>query len=275
MRRPEITYACEGMPTGPDLAEQLIERLVAAARADERIVGVTLGGSTASGETDEFSDVDTVIVCEQDGQRELLASAREFAAGLGPLLAAFTGEHVGEPRLLICLYGPPLLHVDLKFVTIADLAERVEDGIVVWERDGAVSRAIARSPAAWPGPDPQWIEDRFWVWVHYAATKIGRGELFECLDALALLRAAVLGPLLAQRGGRRPQGVRRIERYAPDEVPALAATIGDHTKAGCIAALENAIALYRRLRDAPGAPEIQRRTEAESASVAYLAALET
>jgi hypothetical protein len=31
------------------------------------------------------------------------------------LLVGFTGEHVGEPRVLICLYGPPVLHVDLKF----------------------------------------------------------------------------------------------------------------------------------------------------------------
>ena len=36
--------------------------------------------------------------------------------------ATFTGEHVGESRVLICLYGPPLLHVDLKFVSLSDAA---------------------------------------------------------------------------------------------------------------------------------------------------------
>jgi len=254
----------------PQTAERLIDSLAAAAREDGRIVGVTLGGSAATGELDEYSDVDALIVCAEGHHRELLAGARDFAASLGPLLAAFTGEHVGESRLLICLFGPPLLHVDLKFVTIGDLADRVEDGIVLWERDEAVSRAMGRSEAVWPAPDPQWIEDRFWVWVHYAATKIGRGELFECLDMLAFVRGAVLGPLLAQRDGHYPQGVRRIERYAPEELPALAATIGDHSAGGCTAALRAAIALYRRLRDAPGAPAIERRSEAESASVAYL-----
>ena len=64
----------------------------------------------------------------------MLAEARQFAQRLGPLLASFTGEHVGEPLLLICLYGPPLIHVDLKFVALHDLEHRVEDGIVVWER---------------------------------------------------------------------------------------------------------------------------------------------
>ncbi|NRS94850.1 hypothetical protein DFH40_002566 [Clostridium beijerinckii] len=42
----------------------------------------------------------------------------KIAESLGTLLSAFTGEHVGEPRLLICLCEPELLHVDLKFVSI-------------------------------------------------------------------------------------------------------------------------------------------------------------
>ncbi|MBD0742863.1 hypothetical protein [Streptomyces sp. CBMA152] len=29
-------------------------------------------------------------------------------------MAGFTGEHVGEPLLIITLVGPPLLHVDFK-----------------------------------------------------------------------------------------------------------------------------------------------------------------
>ena len=78
-----------------------------------------------------------------------------FAAGLGLLLACFTGEHVGEPRLLIALYGPPPLHVDLKFVADRDLDDRVEDGLVLWQRDGAVEAALRRAEAVWPRPpDP-------------------------------------------------------------------------------------------------------------------------
>ena len=48
---------------------------------------------------------------------EIMAQRMAFAGTLGHLLHAFTGEHVGEPRLLICLFGPELLHVDLKFIT--------------------------------------------------------------------------------------------------------------------------------------------------------------
>ena len=117
------------------------------------------------------------------------------------------------------------MHVDLKFVADRDLDQRVEDGLVLWQRDGALDTALRRAAAAWPQPDPQWIEDRFWVWVHYGAAKLGRGELFECLDTLAALRGMVLGPLIAQARGHRPAGVRRLERIAPDLVPGLEATV--------------------------------------------------
>ena len=77
------------------------------------MLAVTEGGSAVTGELDEFSDVDVLVVCTEEGHESLLQEATEFAAGVGPLVSAFSGEHVGEPRLLLCLYGPPLVHVDL------------------------------------------------------------------------------------------------------------------------------------------------------------------
>jgi hypothetical protein len=135
-----------------------------------------------------------------------------------------------------------------------------------------VDAAWRRAAPAWPRPDPQWIEDRFWVWVHYGAAKLGRGELFECLDMLAALRAMVFGPLIARARGHRAAGVRRLEQVAPDLVPALENTVGDHTPYGCAGALRASVGLYRQLRgDAPG---LVRRARAEAASLDYLAQIE-
>jgi predicted nucleotidyltransferase len=255
----------------PPATHALIASAIATTQADPRIVGLTLGGSAATGTMDEFSDLDFVVVCRDEDQQELLHNAPSIAAKIGPLLASFTGEHVGEPRLLICLYGPPARHVDLKFVAERDLDDRVEDGRILWQRDGALDAAHRRKPAVWPSANPQWIEDRFWIWIHYGATKIGRGELFECLDVLAFLRGVVLGPLIAERRGYRANGMRRIETTAPDLVPALEATVGDHTRQGCIDAIHAAVDLYQALRDDAG---IERRARAESASLTYLAEIE-
>jgi hypothetical protein len=164
------------------------------------------------------------------------------------------------------------VHVDLKFVADSQLDQRVEDGLILWQRDGALDAALRRAAPAWPQPDPQWIEDRFWVWIHYGAAKLGRGELFECLDVLAALRAIVLGPLIARDGGHRAAGARRLEQMAPGLVPALEATVGDHTPHGCAAALRASAALYRQLRGDDSA--LVRRTSAEAASLDYLAQIE-
>lgn len=253
----------------PGLADAVLERLRQAAIDDERIVGLAAGGSAVTGMMDQYSDLDLVVVCDDGHGAGVLGGVRQLAAGAGPLLAAFSGEHVGEPRLLIALYGPPLLHVDLKVVELADLSDRVEDAIVLWERDGKVAPAMARSPARWPAPDPQWIEDRFWVWIHYGAAKIARGEYFECLDVLALLRGAVLGPLIAVAHGQRPQGIRRIEQYAPVWAARLETTIGDHSRPGCIAALRAAAEHYVELR----AADVALRADAEREALAFLDAL--
>ena len=234
-------------------------------RHDSRIVGVAAGGSYASDSMDEQSDLDLVIAVEPDHFASVLAERAGIAASLGSLLASFTGEHVGEPRLLICLYAPVPLHVDLKFVAVPDLAERVEDPIVLWERDGRVTTALAAGSAAYPGPDATWINDRFWIWVHYGASKIARGELFEAMDFLAFLRMVVLGPLALQRAGARPQGVRKIEVAAPTFVDRLSETVAQHDAASCAEALKAAVGLYRELR-----PNTISSGAAEDAATEYL-----
>jgi predicted nucleotidyltransferase len=45
-----------------DAARRFLDGLLAACRADPRILGVTLAGSAATGQMDEFSDVDTATI---------------------------------------------------------------------------------------------------------------------------------------------------------------------------------------------------------------------
>ena len=253
----------------PEPHASFLRTALARLESDRRIVGVAAGGSLLTGTMDEFSDLDLVVAIEPSAYHDVLAQRASIAASLGSLLSAFTGEHVGEPRLSICLYGPdPLLHVDLKFVSLTDFAARVEDPRVLWERDERLTTALGADVARFPEPDRQWIEDRFWVWAHYGAGKIGRGELFEALDFLSFLRGQVLGPLALSSVGARPSGVRKIERLAPQRAKQLQATVAAHDAASCAHALAAAIEMYRGLRGGDG---IELRSDAERAAVAYLA----
>jgi predicted nucleotidyltransferase len=247
---------------------EFLQRAVDRLQSDPRIVGVAAGGSFLTNSMDEFSDLDLIVAVEPAHQSNVMSERMNVAASLGNLLAAFTGEHVGEPRVLICLYEAPLLHVDLKFVSLDDVATRVEDPFVLWERDGRMSNAMAGGEAAYPTRSPEWIEDRFWIWVHYSATKIARGELFEAIDFLSFLRGAVLGPLALARAGARPTGVRKIEQLAPAFAAELEQTIATHDAADCLRALRASVEIYRSLTPA------RERTRVEDAAMEYVTEVE-
>ena len=255
----------------PAVHRRMAEHIAARLQDDDRILGVAVGGSWIDNDMDEFSDIDLVVVSTEEKFGEVLEQRRRSQPGWETLLAAFTGEHVGEPRLLICLFADPLMHVDLKFISLAQLASRVEDPVILWQRGDALSKVMQGSRAHFPLPDLQWIEDRFWIWVHYAATKLGRRELVEVIDFISYLRSQVLGPLLLMQKGHQPRGVRRIESAAPEELPLLLKTVAKHDVRSCADALYATVELYRRLRDHHGTPALQRGTLAEQAATAYLA----
>ncbi|WP_141505343.1 nucleotidyltransferase domain-containing protein [Paenibacillus luteus] len=248
--------------------EQFIHQAKEKLSQDRRVRGLLAGGSMMTNTMDEYSDLDLIIVYDSAYQGQIMSERLAIAEGLGTLLSGFTGEHVGEPRVVICLYGPDPLHVDLKFVTLEELNVRIENPLILWEQDQVISHIFEKTFPSHPYPDAQWIEDRFWVWVHYGATKLGRGEWFELIDHITYIRSAVLGPLVLIQNGQLPRGVRKLEKYAINELEDLKKTIPAHSFESCYHALKSAISLYRRLRQASDA--LLLKEEAEHVSVAYL-----
>ncbi|WP_421945084.1 hypothetical protein [Pedobacter sp.] len=227
-----------------EFAQQVTDIL----KSDENVIGLAAAGSWLTNELDEYSDLDLVLVTKGiiGGDKEkMLGYANKF----GYLLSAFTGEHVGESRLLICLYENPLLHVDIKFVTLKEFEIRVENPVILLDTDNQLQDVIDKTQANFPMPDFQWIEDRFWTWVHYAFLKIGRGEYFEALDFFGFMRMVVIGPLLHLRNNNLPRGVRKVEtQLIQNDFDLLKGTLSNNEKASLLKALENIIKLYQSLR---------------------------
>jgi hypothetical protein len=217
--------------------------------ADARIVGVAAAGSTARPETmDEHSDLDFVVAVEPHAFEAVMGDRERIARSL--------------------------LHVDLKFVPLPDAAQRVDDNVVLCDRDGRLAATLAGGSARYPQPDLQWMEDRIWTWVFYLAGKIARGELFETLDGLGYIRSRVLGPLALVTRGAQPNGVRRLETAAPDLVESFRRTVAVHDARSCAAALRATIALYRELRASSATPALVRDGDAERESIRFLDAVE-
>jgi hypothetical protein len=241
-------------------------------RTRSELLGLAAGGSFASGEMDEFSDLDLFLVVAPPAWAEPSESRRAIAQSLGPLLLAFKGEHVGEPDMLICLYGPPLVHVELHFVTPERFCARPDRHVVLWDREGRLRAAGPRGLPPPAPPDWQWIEDRFWHWVRYVAAKIGRAELFEALRILGDLRSRVLGPLALHEAGAPAYGVKKIERTSPDRAKQMRATVAAYDADDIVRAMRATIAMYRSFRDRAPA-DLHLRSGAEVSVEKYFAAV--
>lgn len=257
------------------IQQQFVNRASEVIKKDKSIIGLAVGGSWLTNEMDEYSDLDLTLITKEKVSDDL-TKMLQYAAGFGKLLTGFTGEHVGEPRLLICLYDDPLLHVDIKFLTLPEFYSRIENPVILHDTNGQLKDILSKTDAKYPFPDYQWIEDRFWIWVHYATLKIGRGELFEALDSLSFLRMVVLGPLLQIKNGDRPRGVRKVEmNLTPDDLSKLKLTIAVYEQASIIAALQASIELYRDLRHYLFSDEIKMQAETELKVVEYLQLIKT
>ena len=240
--------------TLPTAHQQLLSDIIRIFSGDKRVNAIGASGSFASNQMDQYSDLDLVIAIEPAFIDEVMAERFKLVNAIPGYIEGFTGEHVGEPRLIIALYelpqsNPSLVHVDFKFVSLTDAAQRVDNTQVIWERSSLLSDIYASSEYGYPQPDCQWIEDRFWIWVHYGAGKIARGEYFEALEFLSFLRTVVLSPLALQQAGLTPSGVRTIEKRLPAFAAELKQTVATAERDTLIPAFTACIAMYIGLRE--------------------------
>ncbi len=249
--------------------QEFLNRTIEKLKHDDYAIGLAVAGSYITNEIDEFSDLDLVLVTSQKVAPEF-NKMNDYALQFGNLLNAFTGEHVGEPRLLICLYNEPLLHVDIKFLTTDEFFHRIENPVIAWERDNILSNIEKSTSFQFPFPNYQWIEDRFWIWIHYTCQKIGRGELFEALDATSFLRVNVISSLLQLRNNKLPRALRKVEKLLKEkDLELLKGTIACYSKESIIESLVNIVNLYIELRKDLFRADVEIRIKTEKAVMTY------
>jgi hypothetical protein len=218
---------------------------------DPQILGMLLGGSFASGEADEYSDLDMQLVVEDGQVEQLVRRLRTLADQAGRVVAAFSAEHVGLPHMLIVLYED-LVHADFEPLEISRVGPR-NAGMsthVLWERDPAVSASLGgEGTKEDPAAALVWLENRIWTWSWYVQTKILRGELYDALRGLQEIRDTVLFRLLAIHRDERPNSARRAEGRVGPWKHQFAATIPALGRASAMDALRSSIRLYLDLAD--------------------------
>lgn len=104
--------------TIPTAHRCLLTQIVSTFSQDKRVLGIAASGSYSSDSMDKYSDLDLVIAIDPIAYEQVMQDRFELIQQINGYIAAFTGEHVGEPRLVIAIYGPEVVHVDFKFVLI-------------------------------------------------------------------------------------------------------------------------------------------------------------
>lgn len=154
-----------------------VERACGFGLSVPEILGMAIAGSFAAGGADIYSDVDLRVVVEDAALDAVFARRTEMSLSCGTVVAGFTGEHVGDPHLLIVLYDD-LVHVDFDFTRLSDLAadNQGRSGLVLWERGDHLSRRLPGDHHPDRRGELSWIESRFWTWIWYVQSKILPGR---------------------------------------------------------------------------------------------------
>lgn len=233
----------------------LLERALDYFGDDERVTGLVLGGSLASGGADFYSDVDLYVISRDESFDAVFAERDAAAEAIGSPLFRFAVEPVpGGSRDYIVTYPGPV-KFDLMYHRESELRPDPKWAVrpVLKDDSGSVAAVVSRSAGVGPELPASdalvELEQKFWTWCWYVFGKILRGELWEALDRLHEVRSLALVPLLDLAAERPHEGYRRLERKLdPRTSSLLGATVPSLRPEALYAALRAEMVLFRELR---------------------------
>lgn len=198
-----MTYRFQDLPH----YRELLEKAVKVLRKDERVRALYLSGSLL---TDEYSDIDLMILSTREDAQELENERFEIASKVGKIRA----EVLGRPRTYVVVYEPFGIKVDYCFHFISEKPRPDKANIeILYDPDGILSKLVEDSTKLNWNIDLDVLENHvkhFFVVLAYFVTKVERGELWEGRDTVEWYRGrlVMIEDILAQR---KNEGYRRIE----------------------------------------------------------------
>ena len=192
--------------------------------AEREGVAVAISGSLASGETDEYSDLDLeLIVPDEDQIEPTIAWLTQGAARMGPMLASFPATHLGLRDLRIFFFEREngVVKVDVWVMSAKTFDSMPEMRIVV--DPGGWLRARLAAPHR-SGVQREYdfadLHNKFTGWIWFTCIKIARGEYGEAANSLEVMRSFALLPCLQFVHGLPYEGYRKLEARLPAEIVA-------------------------------------------------------
>ena len=117
-----------------DIATTFARRAVRTIQSDPRFVALRAGATRPIPTCVAPPDLELLLVLHPKAVLTAPYEHHTVASRFGHVLATFAGAHDGEPDLLACLFGPPLLRVDLRFIALRDAGTLSADTMLLWSR---------------------------------------------------------------------------------------------------------------------------------------------
>jgi hypothetical protein len=168
--------------------QEMRARILAAAEADPRIVGVLDYGSSSEGRDDAWSDLDLALVLDDEALGPFSADWRDWAVQFGPLLLAYEGG-VGHPWAAYDTPGLPL-RVDFAFHALSGIgaiagwpnAPRSLEAMLLLDKTGGQIGALVGRLVGQPLAPPdaavafEQVGGDFWYYLLRIYSKLQRGQ---------------------------------------------------------------------------------------------------
>ncbi|WP_329005046.1 aminoglycoside 6-adenylyltransferase [Kribbella sp. NBC_00709] len=208
--------------TGDERQQGVIARAQEVLPADERVLGVYLIGSYATGAADRFSDVDVHLVVTD----ESIAWFEEHWTDVLRELAGATVLTDVVPGLIGGLgITEDWLHVDLFMHPLASFDRLQYDGVrVLFDRDGTLFPDGDIAPKGGQAGEPYWPATNVNLYFYFLGnlvTVLRRDERIVGNQGIGAVRDQLIALMLAERGVRRTSGAKRLNALLSDEQRAV------------------------------------------------------
>lgn len=198
---------------GSHTQQQFRAAILAATRADPRIVGVLDYGSSSARRADAWSDLDLALILQDEAFASFYAGWRAWATQFGPLLLAYQGG-VGHPWTVYNTPGLPL-RVDFAFHALSNIdviagwpnaPQSLEAMVLLDKTEGEISalagRLVGQSLAP---PDTAVAFEQaggdFWYYLLRIYSKLRRGQEWAARHEFSFIIVGNLCALLRLEAG--------------------------------------------------------------------------
>ena len=228
----------------PEYRQSTLDRVLAALKADERILGVLIVGSGAIGFDDEYSDIDLCIVCPDDQTLTIYQDWQSRFEKLLPVIGCSPVTY-GPNSHLYALLLDGFLELDAGFIGIGSLTAKRERWKVAFDRSGKIADIMTQTWESRPPTDLKWEYLRrvegIWHHVLHVGQALIRRQPWKALHYLETIRNRTL-ELAGLRLGLGIDHFREIDKLPNDLLSDIRQTIPTGiTEAEILHALERAV----------------------------------